>query len=205
LRECAFSSLSSTKSPTPSASRSGIFDIPPDHHKRFLSEKHASDQSLRVLKNQRTFYPIIPATKPRIEDAIAIAKTLNREAALTVLARFNIDSCLATIGGNPSIRSDVQSKIISQTISERRRQELAEKLQGSKLHERPLVHRAQLLVAMKLVMAFGKDSGGNKLERRDDLDNLAVKRYRFISGVARRAKRLSYILHPGHGMDQVRP
>lgn len=110
--------------------------------------------------------------RPSISDAIKIRERVNKRAGLLTLAKMNIDVCLADIPRNLNTRREIQEKIIRNIISERLRRELADKLKTARVDERPLVHRAQLLIAMKLVAGFGRDNGGNELKSRDDFDAL---------------------------------
>src|SRR5688572_28930068 len=89
--------------------------------------------------------------KPTVADAVQLVRPLNKRSALTLLARLNVDLCLASFSRDPKTRNQTQERIISNVIAERRRRELADKLRTARLDQRPLVHRAQLLLAMKLV------------------------------------------------------
>ena len=110
--------------------------------------------------------------RPTIREAIRLAKGINREAGLMVLARLNIYQSLANLSKDFELRTKIQEKLISGVISEHRLRELKDKLQSAHVGYRPLVQRAQLLVAIKLVAAFGTGNGGNRLESRDDWDVL---------------------------------
>jgi hypothetical protein len=110
--------------------------------------------------------------KPTVADAVRVVRTLNKHAALTLLARFNVDLCLATFSGDRETRNRTQQRIISYIIAERRRRELADKLRTAQVDRRPLVHRAQLLLAIKLVLVFAQENGGNQFRSRDDYDVL---------------------------------
>jgi hypothetical protein len=110
--------------------------------------------------------------KPRIEEAIQLVRTLNKEAALTLVTRINVDLCLAGLSRDPETRNKTQERIISNIISERRLNELKEKVRAARVDQRPLVHRAQLLLAIKLILAFAQDNGGNQFRTRDEGDVL---------------------------------
>jgi hypothetical protein len=110
--------------------------------------------------------------KPRIEDAIQLVRTLNKEAALTLVTRMNVDLCLAGLSRDPETRNKTQERIISNIIAERRLNELKEKVRAARVDQRPLVHRAQLLLAIKLILAFAQDNGGNQFRTRDERDVL---------------------------------
>lgn len=108
--------------------------------------------------------------KPTIGYALHLVRSQNRTAALFFLARLNIDLSLAYSTTDPKLRNKTQERVISQIISERRRREVADKLTLAQVHQRPLVHRAQMLLAMKLVRTFARASGGNTRKVRDDDD-----------------------------------
>ncbi len=112
--------------------------------------------------------------KPSIRDAIHLASRINRDAGLLMLARFNLVQSVAAINaeltGNVQSRVRAQEKLISLAISDRRLRELKDKLGNTSLLDQILLHRAQLLLAMKLVARFGSSSRGIRFEKRDDYD-----------------------------------
>jgi hypothetical protein len=110
--------------------------------------------------------------KPTFRDAVNISRGVNRRTGIAILAKLNVDICLANFTHNLKIISNTQIRVISQIISERHQRELADKLRNERVHERPLVHRAQMLAAIKFVALFGNETSGNVFQKRDDFDIL---------------------------------
>jgi len=114
--------------------------------------------------------------KPTWDDARKIVQTLNRDAALIVLAQFNLFLAIASIQADQdddlNKRRFAQEKIISNIISAPRLAELQRTLGNADLAERVLVHRSLLMAALRLVAAHALPEGGNKLEARGDFDVL---------------------------------
>src|SRR5688572_25566777 len=71
---------------------------------------------------------------------------------------MNVDLCLAGLSRDPQTRNKTQERIISNIIAERRLNELKEKVRTARVDQHPLVHRAQLLLAIKLILAFAQDN-----------------------------------------------
>jgi hypothetical protein len=114
---------------------------------------------------------------PSLRDAVQLAAQINREAGLNILGMFNLVQSVATINGrltgDLSSRVRVQEWSLSQCISARRLRELRDKLGNASLLDQQLLHRTELLVALKLVAKYGDSTGGIKFVQRDDFDILS--------------------------------
>jgi len=112
-----------------------------------------------------------------IRDVVQMAKTINRDAGLIVLCTYNLLLSLASLRpeltGEASDRLTAQQALLRNSISEKRLRELKDKLGDAHLVRRPLFHRAQLLTMIKLVARYGHTTAGNRLDQRDDFDQLA--------------------------------
>ena len=110
--------------------------------------------------------------KPTWTDALRLVTELNRDAALTVLAQFNLFLAVSSIQAyqqqDIGVRRWAQEKLISNSISQTRLDELKAKLGNADLADRILVHRSLVLAALKLVAVHAQPEGGNKLEKRED-------------------------------------
>jgi len=112
--------------------------------------------------------------KPSWDDARAIVRTLNRDAATIIFSQFNLFLAAASMQSfqrnDLGIRRWAQEKIISNIISSERLRELQQKLGNADLAERILVHRSFSLAALRLVASYALPEGGNKLQDRQDFD-----------------------------------
>lgn len=114
--------------------------------------------------------------KPTWDDAKALVKSLNRDAAFILLAQFNLFLAVASIqsyqNGNFGPRRWAQEKILSHILSEKRLAEIQKKVGNADLVDRILVHRSFVMAALRLVAVHAQPEGGNKLETIDDMSVL---------------------------------
>lgn len=112
--------------------------------------------------------------RPSIRDAIRLAQTINRRAGLNILSLFNLCLSWAAIRsrmyGDRTARESVQKKLFAGVIAERRLAEIKSKIGSARTDDTFLLHRAQTLVSLKLVVRYGQRTGGNDLLTRDDFD-----------------------------------
>jgi hypothetical protein len=108
--------------------------------------------------------------KPRIKDAIALAKQMRRDDALYLLIRMNIEQCLAQLSKREEWKLQIQKRLIENVLSEKRIRKLKDRIPRTRYDEVALVHRAQVLTMLKLLIAFGSTTAGNRLVTRDDRD-----------------------------------
>lgn len=136
-----------------------------------MSSKERGEQIAAVISLTELGYP-----KPTWEDAKALVRGLNRDAAFIVLAQFNLFLAVASIqalqNNDLKTRRYAQEKIISNIISAKRLEEIRQKVGNADLVDRILVHRSFVMAALRLVAAEAQTAGGNKLETRDDFDVL---------------------------------
>ena len=109
-----------------------------------------------------------------VREVVQMARRVNRDAGLVVLGMFNLVQSMATaegvLTGRFDARVEAQERLLAQSLSARRLLELRDKLGAASLLDRPLLHRAQLLVTIKLIARYGRPVGGIDFARRDDLD-----------------------------------
>ena len=87
---------------------------------------------------------------------------------ITMLAKMNLLLGIAAIkedlSGDADVRWKTQERLIADTVSERRLNQLRAKMHDAHLRDNVIFHRAQLMAAIKLVALFGDPSRGNPLE-----------------------------------------
>jgi hypothetical protein len=110
-----------------------------------------------------------------IREVVQLASTFNRDAALRIIGMYNLAVSLAAtkFEGRQDERLKVQTALLRNSISARRLREMQGRFFNAHLLKQPIFHRQQLLTMLKLVAKFGRSTGGNALERRDDFDAIA--------------------------------
>src|SRR5215469_3169852 len=112
------------------------------------------------------------------EQLVELARRFNRTAAMEFLARFNFYLSLAHLSQDRQLSIQTQEKLTSQILSPERLREITNTFAGRDLHEKwILLHRAQLLVGIKLIALYGRDAGGNSLQsdqERAEIGELAL-------------------------------
>lgn len=116
--------------------------------------------------------PLIGEPRPTLREIVQLAKTINRDAGVKVLAQMNLFLGVAAVQEDLERDADArwkaQQSMVAATVSERRLRQLKAKLGKAHLRENIVFHRAQLMAAIKLVALFGDPTRGNRLESRDD-------------------------------------
>src|SRR5579864_5308815 len=94
------------------------------------------------------------------------------------LARLNFYLSLAHLSHDRQLRIQTQEKLTRQVLSPVRLQEIVRTFTGRDLYDKwILLHRAQLLVGIKLIALYGRAEGGNLLQaeqERADIGELAL-------------------------------
>ncbi len=107
-------------------------------------------------------------------DVAALASTLNRAEALHFLAFLNLLLSAALtetkLKADVGPVRDVQTWLLREIVSERLLADLKAKFRDASLLDRPILHRSQLLFAIRLVATHGQPEGGNMLATRPDFD-----------------------------------
>jgi hypothetical protein len=121
---------------------------------------------------------VLGLPRPTLRDVIQIASTINRNSALPLLGQINLLLSTAAIARamdkDDRAPARVQEMLLRDTISQRRLDQIKRSLTPpATFDEWVLFHRRQVLATIKLVALYGRSSGGNTLESRDDLDVLA--------------------------------
>lgn len=98
-----------------------------------------------------------------------MAKQFNQEAGSGFLARLNLYLSLAHTFHDAKVAIKVQEKLTREVLSPARLQEIVTAFRNRNLyHKWILLHRAQLLVGIKLIALYGREEGGNRLESDKD-------------------------------------
>ena len=117
---------------------------------------------------------IEPGRKVTFEELSAIAATLNRGQALEFLAFLNLLLSSALVESSLTNKlepvRDVQDWLFREVTSPRLLAALQARFRHASLLDRPILHRTQLLFAIRLVATFGVEEGGNMLTERDDFN-----------------------------------
>ena len=107
-------------------------------------------------------------------EVSAIAATLNRDEALKFLGFLNLLMSAAVaethLSNNVQPVHDIQTYLFREVVSESLLTELKRTFRDASLLDRPILHRTQLLFAIRLVATHGLAEGGNKLLERQDFD-----------------------------------
>ena len=113
--------------------------------------------------------PDLGHEKLSLEKLVELAKQFNRPAGVAFLARLNLYLSLAHQSDDPTVRIQVQQKLSCQVTSSARLQEIVRAFTSRGLYDKwVLLHRAQLLVGVKLIALYGREEGGNCLQSDDD-------------------------------------
>ena len=107
--------------------------------------------------------------KPSVEDLIALAHEINVDAGITLLGRFNSYLSLTHLSNDRETISRVQRQLSIEVLSPARLGEIDARFADQELYKKwILLHRAQLLAAIKLVARHGRREGGNRLKSAED-------------------------------------
>jgi hypothetical protein len=117
---------------------------------------------------------LYPGRSVAYDEIARLAATLNRDEALHFLAFLNLLLSAATVeteltGQVEPIR-DVQHWVFREVVSEQLLADLKAKFRNASLLDRPILHRTQMLFAVRLVATHGLAEGDNRLQTRHDFD-----------------------------------
>jgi len=117
---------------------------------------------------------VYPGKKPTYDEVAALAAELNRQEALHFLGYLNLLLASATAETHLTNRlepvHEVQTWLFREVVGETLLRDLKAKFRDASLLDRPVLHRAQVLFAIRLVATHGTPDGGNKLVERRDFD-----------------------------------
>ena len=114
-------------------------------------------------------FPDLGREKPELDDLVALARQFNRDAGLAFLARLNSYLSLAHLSNDRDTIAKVQRQLSTQILSAARLGEIVARFSDKGLHGKwILLHRAQLLVGIKLVARYGQLEGGRRLKSADE-------------------------------------
>ena len=96
-----------------------------------------------MLKNPRAGLvidlPLIGDPKPTFREVVQIAKRINRDFGITMLAKMNLLLGIAAIkedlSGDTDVRWKTQERLIADTVSERRLNQLKDKIRHAHLRD----------------------------------------------------------------------
>jgi hypothetical protein len=113
--------------------------------------------------------PDIGEEKLGLEELVEMAKQFNRQAGMAFLVRLNLYLSLTRPYEDPIEAIQVQQKLTRKVLSPTRLQQIERVFMNRGLHQKwILLHRAQLLVGVKLIALYGRAEGGNCLETEHD-------------------------------------
>jgi hypothetical protein len=119
---------------------------------------------------------IYPDRVVSYEEVAYLARQLNRNEALKFLGFVNlIVSSAATqthLTNNTDPLRDVQTALLREILGAQLLGDLKAKFADASLLDRPILHRTQILFAIRLVATHSDPQGGNMLAVRDDFDSI---------------------------------
>jgi hypothetical protein len=117
---------------------------------------------------------LYPGRSVTYAEVATLASTLNRAEALHFLAFLNLLLSAALtetkLKADVGPVRDVQTWLFREVVSEKLLADLKAKFRDASLLDRPILHRSQLLFAIRLVATHGQAEGGNMLAARPDFD-----------------------------------
>lgn len=117
---------------------------------------------------------VYPGRVVTYEDVVAVAGSLNRDEALHFLGFVNLVLTSATteshLSGKLEPLRDVQHWLFREVVSERLLADLKARFRDASLLDRPILHRTQILFAIRVVATHGNERAGNRLVDRRDFD-----------------------------------
>lgn len=117
---------------------------------------------------------VYPGRKVEYDEIVRLAASLNRDEALHFLAFLNLLLSAATAESELTNKlepvRDVQHWVFREVVSEPLLADLKAKFRNASLLDRPILHRTQMLFAIRVVATHGLRQGGNRLETRPDFD-----------------------------------
>ena len=117
---------------------------------------------------------LYPGREVTYQELSSLAATLNRDEALKFLGFVNLVLSAATtethLTNNLQPIHEVQTWLFREVVSESLLADLKAKFRDASLLDRPLLHRTQVLFAIRLVASHGDPLAGNSLKERRDFD-----------------------------------
>ena len=117
---------------------------------------------------------LIPGRIVTYDEVAAVAANLNRAEALHFLGFLNLLLSSATaeaeLTGTVEPLRDVQTYVFREVVSADLLRRLKERFASASLMDRPILHRTQMLLAIRLVATHGQTEGGNRLQVRGEFD-----------------------------------
>ncbi len=117
---------------------------------------------------------VYPGRQVTYGDVCAIAATLNRTEGLKFLGFLNLLMSAATtethLKHDIQPVHDIQTFLFREVVSETLLADLKRTFRDASLLDRPILHRTQLLFAIRLVATHGLENDGNTLVKRRDFD-----------------------------------
>jgi hypothetical protein len=130
-------------------------------------EGEERNQIARKLVAGISFYDL-GQRKPSLAELVQMAKRFNYEAGAAFLARLNVCLSLAIASCDENALVDVSEKLTAGVLSPPRLLEVSNVF-GAKLYRTAIVlHRAQILTAIKLLALYAPREGGSTLETETD-------------------------------------
>jgi hypothetical protein len=115
---------------------------------------------------------VYPGRNITYADLSAFAGQLNKSEALKFLGFLNLVLSAATTETRLTNRlepvRDVQIWVLQQIVSTTLAEDLKRTFPSESLLDRPILHRTQLMFAIRLVATHGLDAGGNMLSTREE-------------------------------------
>ena len=111
---------------------------------------------------------LIPGRIVTYDEVASVAASLNRSEALHFLGFLNLLLSSATteaaLTGTVEPLRDVQTYVFREVVSADLLRRLKNNFAAASLMTRPIVHRTQMLFAIRLVATHGQAEGGNRLQ-----------------------------------------
>jgi hypothetical protein len=127
-----------------------------------------------ILRTFITPDEVYPDRAVTYADVATLAATLNRAESLHFLAFLNLLLSAAltetNLKGDLEPIRDVQTWLFQEVVGTQLLADLKAKFRNASLLDRPILHRSQLLFAIRIVATHGQSSGGNMLAVRRDFD-----------------------------------
>lgn len=129
--------------------------------------------TLRTFISPEEVYPGRVVT---YQEVAAVAGSLNRDETLHFLGFLNLVLSSATaeshLSGSLEPVRDVQHWLFREVVSERLLADLKVRFRDASLLDRPILHRTQILFAIRTVATHGNEGAGNRLVDRGDFDTV---------------------------------
>jgi hypothetical protein len=151
---------------------------------------------------------LYPGRVVEYDELAALAATLNRHETLHFLGFLNLLLSCATTEAHLTNQlepvRDVQHWLFREVVSERLLHDLKAKFRNASLLDRPILHRTQMMFAIRLVATHGDPDAGNRLVDRGDFDAIGDLLF-LINGLFRVDPATNKILVPAWLAAQMGP